>query len=169
MIEIRAYGAAFAQLVAAENAPVLLIPAICGSLYPRATARRLSPIIEYVVTRAIVRRLIGTLHHDADSVGAKSTHGQLPMGLLAREVDARAQLMRSGAQREQLAGVEHLIEVALSTLAWPRGRELDEAHATTSLGRAPDMRNGEPGHFRPAPREDRLAQAEPIGRLYLQN
>jgi hypothetical protein len=99
MIEIRAYGAAFAQLVAAENAPVLLIPAICGSLYPRATARRLSPIIEYVVTRAIVRRLIGTLHHDADSVGAKSTHGQLPMGLLAREVDARAQLMRSGAQR----------------------------------------------------------------------
>jgi hypothetical protein len=100
MIEIRAYGAAFAQLVAAENAPVLLIPAICGSLYPRATARRLSPIIEYVVTRAIVRRLIGTLlHHDVDSVGAKSTHGQLPMGLLAREVDARAQLMRSGAQR----------------------------------------------------------------------
>ena len=82
-----------------RTAPVLLIPAICGSLYPRATARRLSPIIEYVVTRAIVRRLIGTLHHDADSVGAKSTHGQLPMGLLAREVDARAQLMRSGAQR----------------------------------------------------------------------
>ena len=56
------------------------------------------------------------------------------MSLLACEVDARAQLVRSGAQRERLAGVEHLIEVALGTLARPRGCELDEANATAGLG-----------------------------------
>jgi hypothetical protein len=80
---------------------------VCALSRGMMSAHRLNPYPPHLAVASharvgrlpIVRRLIGTLHHDADSVGAKSTHGQLPMGLLAREVDARAQLMRSGAQR----------------------------------------------------------------------
>jgi len=78
--------------------------------------------------------------------------------LLAREVDARAQLIRPGAERERFARVEHLVEVALGALARPRGGELHEAHAAACFGRAPDVRNGKPCHLRSAARENRLAQ-----------
>ncbi|MGH3628275.1 MAG: hypothetical protein ACRDRL_12660, partial [Sciscionella sp.] len=95
----------------------------------------LSPIVEYVVAGAVVRRFVGALHHDADSVGAKSTRRDLSRCLLAREVDARAQLICPGAERERFARVEHLVEVALGALARPRGGELDEAPLPASVAR----------------------------------
>jgi len=75
--------------------------------------------------------------------------------------------MRSGLQRESLAAVQHLIEIALDVHAGPRGRELDEAHPTAGLGRGPDVCYAEPRNLRSAPRQDRLAQAQPIDRVDL--
>jgi hypothetical protein len=103
-----------------------------GHLSPPQRPDASAPIVEDIIARAVVRRFIGALHQDADSVGAKSTQYQLLMLLFASEIDARAQLMRSGLQRESLAGVQHLIEIALAA---PLGRELDEAHAESERSR----------------------------------